>query len=87
MTVNRYRGGQRERVEFEAPSRPPSPLPATDEKPPPPKAPGRRFELLQRLDPSRLETEDLLILAILWLLYRESGETEMLVAIGAYLFL
>ena len=87
MTVNRYRGGRRERVEFDSPPSPPSPLPAADEKVPPPKTPGRRFDVLQRLDPSRLETEDLLILAILWLLYRESGETEMLVAIGAYLFL
>lgn len=43
--------------------------------------------ILSRLDPARLATEDLLVLAILWLLYRESGEKEMLIALAAYLFL
>ncbi len=43
--------------------------------------------ILARLDPGRLETEDLLVLAILWLLYRESGDRELLIAMGAYLFL
>ena len=43
--------------------------------------------LLSRLDPGRWETEDLLIMAILWLLYRESGEEELLIALAAYLFL
>ncbi|MBQ0133593.1 MAG: hypothetical protein KBS46_00390, partial [Clostridiales bacterium] len=43
--------------------------------------------VLRRLDISGLETEDFLVLAILWLLYRESGKTEMLIALIAYLFL
>lgn len=43
--------------------------------------------ILSRLDPGRLETEDLLVLAILWLLYRDSGDRELLIAMGAYLFL
>ena len=43
--------------------------------------------ILSHLDPGRLDTEDLLVLAILWLLYRDSGEKEMLIAMGAYLFL
>lgn len=43
--------------------------------------------ILSRLDPGRLETEDLLVLAILWLLYRDSGDKELLIAMGAYLFL
>lgn len=42
--------------------------------------------IFERLDPKRLETEDLLVLAILWLLYRESGDWEMLIALGAYYF-
>ena len=33
-----------------------------------------------------LETEDLLMLLILYLLYRESGDKELLVIIGALLF-
>lgn len=43
--------------------------------------------VLSKLDPGRLETEDLLILAVLYLLYRESGDTELLIALGAFLFL
>lgn len=43
--------------------------------------------VLARLDPGRWETQDLLIMAILWLLYRESGDRELLLALGAYLFL
>lgn len=43
--------------------------------------------ILSRLDPGKLETEDLLVLAILWLLYRDSGDKELLIAMGAYLFL
>jgi len=34
-----------------------------------------------------LETEDLLLIAILYLLYRESGDTEFLIILGAFLFL
>ena len=44
-------------------------------------------QILARLDPGKLETEDLLVLAILWLLYRDSGDKELLIAMGAYLFL
>ena len=92
---------QRHRPEEEArPQKKSSPLPPQEpEKPaaPPPKAktpPGPLRELgrgldgiLSRLDPSRLATEDLLVLAVLWLLYRESGDKELLIAMGAYLFL
>jgi hypothetical protein len=34
-----------------------------------------------------LETEDLLLLLILYLLYRESGDQDWLVTLGAMLFL
>lgn len=80
------------------PERKSSPLPPPeDAAPPPPKAKtpsgplrelGRGLDgILSRLDPGRLETEDLLVLAVLWLLYRESGDKELLIAMGAYLFL
>ena len=98
---NAQSGQRRYRPETEtAPPQKSSPLPPQEpEKPaaPPPKAktpPGPLRELgrgldgiLSRLDPSRLETEDLLVLAVLWLLYRESGDKELLIAMGAYLFL
>lgn len=34
-----------------------------------------------------LETEDLLLIAVLYLMYRESGDKELLIMIGALLFL
>jgi hypothetical protein len=44
---------------------------------------------LQRLlsGVGELETEDLLLLLILYLLYRESGDQDWLVTLGAMLFL
>ena len=79
---NRYQGntGRRERV------REPDDLPPLPPPPPPepPKAAGLGA-LLRRLSPGALETEDLLILSILWLLYRESGDREFLLMLGAYL--
>lgn len=93
--------GERVRVEDAPPERPPSPLPPEDapapehsatggnEKTPPSPLLSLRSGLdgiFERLDPKRLETEDLLVLAILWLLYRESGDWEMLIALGAYYF-
>ena len=60
---------------------PPRPRPA----PPPPFSgllPGRLLSGLRELD-----SEDLLLLLILWLLYRESGDFELLVIMAAmYLF-
>ena len=34
-----------------------------------------------------LETEDIILMLILYLMYRESGEIELLIALGALLFL
>ena len=100
MTHYNAQSGQR-RYRPEAKPKPEkkgSPLPPPEAPPPPPpeaKTPpgplrelGRGLDgILSRLDPSRLETEDLLVLAVLWLLYRESGDKELLIAMGAYLFL
>ena len=43
--------------------------------------------LLSRLLPDSLETEDLLLMLILYLMYRESGDWELLIIMGAMLFL
>ena len=87
------RRSYRPEPEERAPQRP-SPLPPPEEAPKAKTPPGPLRELgrgldgiLRRLDPGRLETEDLLVLAVLWLLYRESGDRELLIAMGAYLFL
>lgn len=52
------------------------------------KKPGGLLDgLASRLDLSRLETEDLLLLLILYLLYRESGDEELLIMMGAMFLL
>ena len=43
--------------------------------------------ILNRLSPQRLEQEDLILMLILFLLWRESGDRELLIALGAFLFL
>ena len=43
--------------------------------------------ILNRLSPQHLEQEDLLLMLILFLLWRESGDQELLIALGAFLFL
>lgn len=64
---------------------PPPPPPRGAVPPPPSPLAGLLGRLPGRL--AALETEDLLLLLILYLLYRESGETEWLVALAALLFL
>ncbi len=89
---NRYRGntGNVERVEDAPPPAPPrrAPGPAPGERRPPGPLSGLSGELgrlLGRLSPARLETEDYLLLVILYLLYRESGDGDFLYAIVGYL--
>lgn len=101
MAYNRYHGssGRAERVETppEPPERlPPPDVPAPPPPPPPPEVPapppphpppgGGGPGMLGGLL-NRLETEDWLVLAILYLAYRSSGDWEMLAAMGAYLFM
>ena len=72
-----------------------SPGPRTDrpmpgERTPPNRLPGLSGELwsaLRRLTDKRMEMEDLLLLLFLYLLYRESGDEEFLLAIGCLLLL
>ena len=85
----RYQGnsGRVERVG----ERPAPPIPAqlpTPPPPPPPPRPGGLPELLGRFLPfgrEPPELEDLLLLLILYLLYRESGDRELLIIMGAML--
>ena len=67
---------------------PPAPRPAPPPGPVPPPAGlfGELGSLLRGLRRD-LETEDLLLGLILYLLYRESGDTEWLFALGAMLLL
>lgn len=87
---NRYRGnsGKPQRMEENLPSRqPPKPV-LTPRKPQsrPPLAGGNLSALLPKgigKNLSDLETEDLLLILILYLMYRESGDKELLLIMGA----
>lgn len=63
------------------------PAPERPMRPPPPGPPP--FQPFDRLLASlgALETEDLLLALVLWLLYRESGDVELLIILGALFLL
>lgn len=81
---NLYRGnGSRaERVDEHRRTEQPRPQPPQRRKPAPPPA-GLPIlgELPKKL--GELETEDLLLILILYLMYRESGDRELLIIMGA----
>ncbi len=61
-----------------------------DKTSPPGPGPGLSGELgklFGKLGSLSLETEDLLLMAVLYLMYRESGDKELLIMIGALLFI
>lgn len=93
--INRYEGntGRMVRMPEEQDLRP---APAPPPPPPPPPLPPRRprgffpgFADLSRILPGTadFETEDLLLLLILYLMYRESGDEELLIILGAMFLL
>ncbi len=88
---NRYYGntGRVERVGTPPPPPMPGACPPPERRPPGPPdgLSGELSRILRRLSPARLETEDLLLMAVLYLLYRECGDRQFLLAIAAYLFL
>lgn len=89
---NRYQGnsGQVERMpdapQAEFHPRPSMP-PAAKQKPPPGTTGGGLQQLLQKFSLADLESEDLLLILVLYLLYRESGDKELLFILGGMLFL
>lgn len=92
--MKRYDGRNGSFTQVPEPSMPGSP-PLQPPAPPPGNArPGTPSGLLPGFDPGRLlsglgslEAEDLLLLLILWLLFRESGDWELLIIMAAmYLF-
>ena len=62
------------------PPAPPPPGPAGGDRPPPPGPLG--LQLLPKLL-GELETEDFILLLLCWLLYRESGDSDWLIVLGA----
>ena len=91
MGYNRYRGnsGLSEYVETPRDGIPAPPPPVSRREAPslPVGLPPGLGDALSRAFLGNLETEDLLVAAILYLAYRSSGDIEMLIALGAYLFL
>ncbi len=98
--VKRYEGNSGRVVRLEEPPSPMQerrPSPPPEHRPPPPgprpAGPPRETALPRQLRQlltgtlGELETEDLLLLLILYLLYRESGDQDWLVTLGAMLFL
>ena len=89
--INRYEGntGRVTRLPEEKDLRPPARAPEYPRRP----TAGPRPSVipdLRRLIPDvmgELETEDLLLLLILYLMYRESGDQELLIIMGAMFLL
>lgn len=71
---------QKNRLDPQKPAQtaPPSPLSGLS---------GELGKLFGKLGSINLETEDLLLIGVLYLMYRESGDKELLIMIGALLFL
>ena len=70
----------------ETPPPPPPPAHPAPPPPPPPERPGETGPLGLQLLPKligELETEDLILLLLCWLLYRESGDSDWLIVLGA----
>ena len=93
--INRYEGNTGRVTRMPEPADFPPPPPPPVKKPPrpapsqPPRMSRPGFDL-GRLLPGLgegLDGEDLLLLLILWLLYRESGDQELLIIMGALFLL
>ncbi len=99
--AKRYEGNTgrvRPLEEHTEPPRQPSPPPPESSRQEPLRSPGLGTNPLSELLPQQLkrmlsgslrdlETEDLLLLLILYLLYRESGDPEWLLTLAAMVFL
>lgn len=91
---NRYQGntGRVVRVEEKRPpgkNTPPTAQPVRPAARPPQKIPllGSSLTKLIPNAVGELETEDIILLLILYLMYRESGDTELLIMMGAMFLL
>ncbi len=100
--INRYQGNSGKVSRYSEPGEQQPPRPASGRRPPAPakagvqERPARQKSLLGSLEdlgkalPERigeLETEDIILLLILYLMYRESGDSELLIIMGAMFLL
>ena len=92
MAYNRYvnQGGTRRRlvVQDDAPAPPRPVFPDRGQRGPDPGLNfGKLGDTLKALLPQGLDTGDLLLFAVLLLLYVDSGDTEALILLGVLLFM
>lgn len=98
--VNRWQGNTGKHIRLEEPIRPAvnaprPPQPHTGNTPPVPRQPPPaafqpvRHALTELLPTnlSDIETDDVILLLILYLMYRESGDSELLIIMGAMFLL
>ena len=100
--INRYQGNSGRLTHYPEPERPrrpapQKPAPSAGQRPVSPAPPPARpqgllggLENLGRVLPERigeLETEDIILLLILYLMYRESGDSDLLIIMGAMFLL
>ncbi len=89
--INRYEGntGRVTRLpeQHDLPPPPPPERRPPSPRPPPGPIPGLDLRRLLPGAAGELETEDLLLLLILYLMYRESGDQELLIIMGAMFLL
>lgn len=94
MAINRYQGNSGRVVRYS--DNEPAPPAVHPASPPVHSAPPRggsplaALESLNRLLPDKigeLETEDIILLLILYLMYRESGDSDLLIIMGAMFLL
>jgi len=83
---------ERKNEHSSAPEMPPrhQSTPAVEQRPKPKPKPKPTLGALAELLPkklSALETEDIILMLILYLMYRESGDSELLIIMGAMFFL
>lgn len=100
--INRYQGNSGKVSRYAEPGEPGHGSRSPGQRPPPPQSqrPAEQkersksilggLENLGKLLPERigeLETEDIILLLILYLMYRESGDSELLIIMGAMFLL
>ena len=97
--INRYQGNSGKVSRYTEPGEQSREAPTPGKRPPPAGRGGERpgqssilgsLENLGRVLPERigeLETEDIILLLILYLMYRESGDSELLIIMGAMFLL
>lgn len=84
---NRYKGnGSRPEHIPDPPGEKPKIKPVKPTPAPPKRTPKKSVNELARIIPNKLnelETEDIMLILILYLMYRESGDKELLIIMGA----